>query len=70
MMINYLGIINLDKEEHMEIAGGKKRERELSWDEYKKMEFTQCVITSFDFPTLSYLTINRNITKFETMVIP
>lgn len=33
------------REEHMEIAGGKKRERELSWDEYKKMEFTQCVIS-------------------------
>ncbi|KAL0343301.1 UNVERIFIED_CONTAM: cytochrome [Sesamum angustifolium] len=33
------------REEHMEIAGGKKRERELSWEEYKKMEFTQCVIS-------------------------
>ncbi|KAL0449952.1 UNVERIFIED_CONTAM: cytochrome [Sesamum latifolium] len=41
------------REEHMEIAGGKKTGRELSWEEYKKMEFTQCVITSFDFPTLS-----------------
>ncbi|KAL0350345.1 UNVERIFIED_CONTAM: cytochrome [Sesamum radiatum] len=41
------------REEHMEIAGGKKRERELSWEEYKKMEFTQCVTTSFDLPTLS-----------------
>ncbi|PIN24137.1 Cytochrome P450 CYP4/CYP19/CYP26 subfamily [Handroanthus impetiginosus] len=32
------------REEHLEIAKGKK-ETGLSWDEYKKMEFTQCVVS-------------------------
>ncbi|KAI7979017.1 Cytochrome P450 90B1 [Camellia lanceoleosa] len=34
------------KEEHMEIVKAKKQagETELNWDDYKKMEFTQCVI--------------------------
>ncbi|KAK1439134.1 hypothetical protein QVD17_04949 [Tagetes erecta] len=34
------------REEHEEIAKAKKRmgEKDLSWDDYKKMEFTQCVI--------------------------
>ncbi|KAF5958274.1 hypothetical protein HYC85_005499 [Camellia sinensis] len=33
-------------EEHMEIVKAKKQagETELNWDDYKKMEFTQCVI--------------------------
>uniref|UniRef100_A0A1W7HBQ0 Cytochrome P450 n=1 Tax=Scoparia dulcis TaxID=107240 RepID=A0A1W7HBQ0_SCODU len=35
------------REEHLEIAKGKREsgETELSWDDYKKMEFTQCVIS-------------------------
>ncbi|KAG8384000.1 hypothetical protein BUALT_Bualt04G0072400 [Buddleja alternifolia] len=35
------------REEHMEIAKAKKEtgKTELSWEEYKKMEFTQCVIS-------------------------
>lgn len=35
------------REEHMEISKAKKQsqEAELSWDDYKKMEFTQCVIS-------------------------
>ncbi|KAJ4714423.1 Cytochrome P450 [Melia azedarach] len=35
------------KEEHLEIARAKKRsgEMELNWEDYKKMEFTQCVIS-------------------------
>ncbi|CAI9757841.1 unnamed protein product [Fraxinus pennsylvanica] len=35
------------KEEHVEISKAKKElgETELSWDDYKKMEFTQCVIS-------------------------
>lgn len=35
------------REEHLEIARGKKRagETELNWEDYKKMEFTQCVIS-------------------------
>ncbi|CAN1225194.1 Cholesterol 22-monohydroxylase CYP90B51 [Linum perenne] len=34
-------------EEHSEIARGKRHagETELNWDDYKKMEFTQCVIS-------------------------
>ncbi|KAE8695364.1 Cytochrome P450 90B1 [Hibiscus syriacus] len=34
------------REEHLEIARAKKQsgEIELNWDDYKKMEFTQCVI--------------------------
>ncbi|KAI3699425.1 hypothetical protein L2E82_43734 [Cichorium intybus] len=34
------------REEHEEIANAKKQsgEKDLSWDDYKKMEFTQCVI--------------------------
>jgi steroid 22-alpha-hydroxylase len=34
------------KEEHLEIARAKKElgESELNWDDYKKMDFTQCVI--------------------------
>ncbi|XP_058228633.1 cholesterol 22-monohydroxylase CYP90B51 [Rhododendron vialii] len=34
------------REEHVEIAKAKKQsgERELNWEDYKKMEFTQCVI--------------------------
>ena len=33
------------QEEHLEIASAKKQlgEIELNWDDYKKMEFTQCV---------------------------
>ncbi|KAK7842429.1 cytochrome p450 90b1 [Quercus suber] len=35
------------REEHQEIASAKKQlgETELNWDDYKKMEFTQCVIS-------------------------
>ncbi|XVE82635.1 hypothetical protein DITRI_Ditri16bG0021900 [Diplodiscus trichospermus] len=35
------------REEHHEIARAKKQsgEMELTWDDYKKMEFTQCVIS-------------------------
>lgn len=35
------------REEHIEIARAKKKagETELNWDDYKKMEFTQCVIS-------------------------
>ncbi|XWS33757.1 hypothetical protein CRYUN_Cryun22dG0110700 [Craigia yunnanensis] len=35
------------REEHLEIARAKKQsgEMELNWDDYKKMEFTQCVIS-------------------------
>ncbi|XP_042019450.1 cytochrome P450 90B1-like isoform X1 [Salvia splendens] len=33
------------REEHLEISMAKKETRELSWDDYKKMEFTQCVIS-------------------------
>ncbi|KAL2497801.1 Cytochrome [Abeliophyllum distichum] len=35
------------KEEHVEISKAKRElgETELSWDDYKKMEFTQCVIS-------------------------
>ncbi|XP_034226063.1 cytochrome P450 90B1 isoform X2 [Prunus dulcis] len=35
------------REEHTEIAKAKKQagETELNWDDYKKMEFTQCVIS-------------------------
>ncbi|XP_062102387.1 cholesterol 22-monohydroxylase CYP90B51 [Humulus lupulus] len=35
------------REEHTEIARAKKQsgETELNWDDYKKMEFTQCVIS-------------------------
>ncbi|XP_010547498.1 PREDICTED: cytochrome P450 90B1-like [Tarenaya hassleriana] len=35
------------REEHLEIARGKEElgETELNWDDYKKMEFTQCVIS-------------------------
>ncbi|KDP36687.1 hypothetical protein JCGZ_08846 [Jatropha curcas] len=35
------------QEEHMKIARAKKQsgERLLTWDDYKKMEFTQCVIS-------------------------
>ncbi|XVF15750.1 hypothetical protein REPUB_Repub09cG0182800 [Reevesia pubescens] len=35
------------REEHLEIAIAKKQsgEIELNWDDYKKMEFTQCVIS-------------------------
>ncbi|XVE87290.1 hypothetical protein DITRI_Ditri18aG0105300 [Diplodiscus trichospermus] len=35
------------REEHLEIARAKKQsgETELNWDDYKKMEFTQCVIS-------------------------
>ncbi|CAI9110756.1 OLC1v1010832C2 [Oldenlandia corymbosa var. corymbosa] len=35
------------REEHIEIAKAKKQsqETELNWDDYKKMEFTQCVIS-------------------------
>ncbi|KAK4490600.1 hypothetical protein RD792_001287 [Penstemon davidsonii] len=35
------------REEHLEIAKKKREtgETELSWDDYKKMEFTQCVIS-------------------------
>ncbi|KAH7520046.1 hypothetical protein FEM48_Zijuj08G0102300 [Ziziphus jujuba var. spinosa] len=35
------------REEHIEIARAKKQagETELNWDDYKKMEFTQCVIS-------------------------
>lgn len=32
------------REEHLEIAG-EKGETELTWDDYKKMAFTQCVIS-------------------------
>ncbi|KAB5556873.1 hypothetical protein DKX38_007782 [Salix brachista] len=34
------------KEEHIEISRAKKQsgEMEMNWDDYKKMEFTQCVI--------------------------
>lgn len=34
------------REEHVEIAKAKKQsgERELNWEDYKKMDFTQCVI--------------------------
>lgn len=32
------------REEHLEIAG-EKEETELTWDDYKKMAFTQCVIS-------------------------
>ena len=33
------------QEEHEEIAKGKKQsgEKHLSWEDYKKMDFTQCV---------------------------
>lgn len=33
------------REEHLEIARAKKElgESELNWDDYKKMDFTQCV---------------------------
>ncbi|KAL1569459.1 cytochrome P450 90B1-like isoform X1 [Salvia divinorum] len=30
------------REEHLEISMAKKETRELNWDDYKKMEFTQC----------------------------
>ncbi|KAL5752694.1 hypothetical protein ACOSP7_022891 [Xanthoceras sorbifolium] len=35
------------QEEHLEIARAKKQSRvmELNWEDYKKMEFTQCVIS-------------------------
>ncbi|XP_021680661.2 cholesterol 22-monohydroxylase CYP90B51 isoform X2 [Hevea brasiliensis] len=35
------------REEHLEIARAKKQsgEKELNWEDYKKMEFTQCVIS-------------------------
>ncbi|XP_059643311.1 cholesterol 22-monohydroxylase CYP90B51-like [Cornus florida] len=35
------------REEHIEIARAKKQsgDTELNWDDYKKMEFTQCVIS-------------------------
>ncbi|XAR73874.1 hypothetical protein NMG60_11007992 [Bertholletia excelsa] len=44
-------------EEHMEIARAKKQagERELHWDDYKKMEFTQCVVNE----TLRYGNVVR-----------
>lgn len=37
------------KEEHLEIAKAKKElgESELNWDDYKKMDFTQCVCYSY-----------------------
>lgn len=37
------------KEEHLEIARAKKElgESELNWDDYKKMDFTQCVCYSY-----------------------
>ncbi|GFY94027.1 Cytochrome P450 superfamily protein [Actinidia rufa] len=46
------------QEEHVEIARAKKeirREKELNWDDYKKMEFTQCVINE----TLRYGNVVR-----------
>ncbi|PSS36470.1 Cytochrome P450 90B1 like [Actinidia chinensis var. chinensis] len=45
------------QEEHVEIARAKKElgERELNWDDYKKMEFTQCVINE----TLRYGNVVR-----------
>ncbi|KAK8685833.1 hypothetical protein V6N13_124867 [Hibiscus sabdariffa] len=39
-------VIQQLREEHLEIVRAKKQsgEAELNWDDYKKMEFTQCVI--------------------------
>ena len=33
------------QEEHLEIARHKKQsgEKEINWDDYRKMDFTQCV---------------------------
>nr|NP_001291242.1 cytochrome P450 90B1-like precursor [Populus euphratica]AER08630.1 steroid 22-alpha hydroxylase [Populus euphratica] len=41
------GAIQQLKEEHIEISRAKKQsgEMEMNWDDYKKMEFTQCVIS-------------------------
>lgn len=43
------------QEEHQEIAGAKRQLGEvgLSWDDYKKMGFTQCV-SSLPLPQLCY----------------
>lgn len=46
------------QEEHLEIAKTKKQsgEKGLNWDDYKKMEFTQCVINQsiLDYLLLLY----------------
>ncbi|KAE8655092.1 Cytochrome P450 90B1 [Hibiscus syriacus] len=41
-----IGAIQQLREEHLEIARSKEKseEVELNWDDYKRMEFTQCVI--------------------------